>query len=198
MEKITYNLNINSSSMPINVYAHHMALIAHGLLGATDIHWTQNIGDAGITMIFNSAEHVSLFSARWHSLTEEDWYRSLVRSGEGDQRTMLASSSPRHECEIVLSEHLYIREVTRIESDFKELGIPHAENGDYADAAVAALLGKVERLVAHLEIYDCEIEEQDGGAFAVRVWLKFSNSTDRSRFLREIKRLGWCAPGSKD
>jgi hypothetical protein len=175
-----------------------MALIAHGLLGEVDVHWPQNIGDAGIAIVFENAEHVALVATRWHSLTKEDWYRSLVRTGEGDQRTTLAPSSPRHECEILLSEHLYVREVTRIESDFKELGIPHAENGDYADAAVAALLGKVERLVLHLEVYDCEIEEQDSDTLAPRVRLKFSNSTDRSRFLREVERLGWCAPGSKD
>jgi hypothetical protein len=198
MDKITYSFNVNSNSMSLNVYAQHMALIAHGLLGAVDIHWTQNIGDAGIAIVFEKAEHVALFATCWHSLTEEDWYRSLVRSGEGGQRTMLTPSSPRHECEILLSEHLYVREVTRIESDFKELGIPHAENGDYADAAVAALLGKVERLVSHLEVYDCEIEEQDSDTLAPRVRLKFSNSTDRSRFLREVERLGWCAPGSKD
>jgi hypothetical protein len=197
MNKITYSFNVNSNSMPLNVYAQHMALIAHGLLGAVDTHWTQNIGDAGIAIVCEKAEHVALFATRWHSLTEEDWYRSLVRSDEDDQRAILAPSSPRHECEIVLSEHLYVREVTRIESDFKELGVPHAENGDYADAAVAALLDKVERLVLHLDVDDCEIEELDSHTLAPRVRLKFSNPSDRSRFLREVERLGWRAPGSK-
>lgn len=204
MRHFTYGLTIRSNSLSTSACAQHAALIAHGLLGEVDIDWTQNIGNAGITMAFEKAEHVALFATRWQSLTEADWYRSLVYGHEGNQQKTLTPSSPRHECEIVLSGDLYRREEQRIRDDYTELGLPHAENGDYAEAAVSALLNKVVRLVAHLDIDDFGIERLDDlGAeyeesdpLAERVRLTFSSRSDMDLFLHTIKRLGWCPTGS--
>jgi hypothetical protein len=182
-----------------------MALIAHGLFGEVDVHWTQIIGDAGITMAFETPEDAELFATRWQSLTEADWYCSLIHSGEANRQTVPPSSSLRHECETVLSGRMYREEQMRIERGYAAVGIPDTENGDYADDAVDGLLDKLERLAFHLDIDtfefetidDREPEDDESGPLDLKVRLRFGCWSDKYRFLAYVEHLGWCSTGSK-
>ncbi|AWM86791.1 hypothetical protein [Microvirga sp. 17 mud 1-3] len=200
MKTLNYSFNIQPNSISINVCAQHMAFLAHGLLGEVDTHWTQAIDGNGVTMRFQKPEHIAQFVSRWHSLTQADWYQPL-RHGNDSENQILSSSSSEHECEVVLTGGLYRREIQRIENDYKEVGIPHAELGDYAEAAEVGLLNKMVRLASHLDIDgfevesldDCEYRDEESDPLNLRVRLKFTNRSNLSFFLRHVQRLGWCA-----
>jgi hypothetical protein len=205
MKPFTHTYTAQQNSTSANACAQHMALIAHGLFGKVDVQWTQIIGDAGITMAFESPEDAALFATRWKSLTEEDWYRSLIHIGEGTRQKVSSSSSLRHECEIVLSGRMYWEEQKRIERGYAAVGIPDTENGDYADDAVDGLLDKLERLALHLDlgkfefesIDDWEPEDDESDPFDLKVRLKFDGFSGKYLFLAYAEHLGWCSTGSK-
>jgi hypothetical protein len=197
MSNFTYTYNIQSKSGSTNACAQPMALIAHGLLGEVDVHWTQEIDDTGVTMRFQQPEHIAQFAARWSSLVQANWYRLSVDIGEGDQQRILPPVTESYKCEVVLSGSFYRREADRIEKACKEEGIPDTFNGDYAGDAVHGMLGKLERLASHIGINFCEIEDSEDceigdDGFATRVWLSFRRRSDANIFLREVHRLGWC------
>jgi hypothetical protein len=191
MNTFSYALNIQNKSASANACAQHMALIAHGLLGEVDVHWTQEIDDTGVTMRFQQPEHIAQFATRWHSLTEEDWYQSLDHSNSNSNQAR-RSLDFEYECEIVLSFQTLFDEHLRIEQYFTASGIPNADKLDLIDDAFPIMMIKLRRLAGGIGVEGFDFQSHYENGIDKRVTLRFRNEVDMYRYQRALKDRGWC------